>query len=495
MRGALARANPSVYPYFGLTRLRWALAARLIGALTLGFVGSLVFIWAIPRANPIHLTILLAVPFVFAVAVDHLVERCARLAEMRTRELDHQEIGAVPEDALYVGIAYADGFWSIQSSYSWDRGWLSISPNGLTFNGCASAFSLPSHAITGIRLARSSHESAARLRVFIDWLAPDGDTSALSLEPLIVGPRKAKSEAAESLHLNLQTTFSRPAEEPLIPTWPPSVSPERLRANDLRLGKRELIGLISRSMGTTLGACAVLYLTLTAFPVAPGFRRLLIANAFHFIFLGLTMLLFFFAPSPLANHASSARRNVAGSPRSVGMPTPASVQAQVHLPPMRRSLLLALPFLLLAGCGGSSSSSHSETPNFTYSAGLTSQGTNLKQLNGGTKVTGTNRLTGTTTIDGSPANVEMLGNVAYTNGNGPFFGFLDITLENGSILSMRMDGTATKNAAGVTSFDAKLEVIGGTETYNGATGQGHFTGTRPAELGSPLQMEVQATVR
>jgi hypothetical protein len=162
---------------------------------------------------------------------------------------------------------------------------------------------------------------------------------------------------------------------------------------------------------------------------------------------------------------------------------------------MRRSLTLALPLFLLAGCGGSSSSSDSEATNLTYTADLTSQGTNLKQLNGGAKVTGTNRLTGTTTLNGHPASVEMLGNVAYTNGNGPFFGFLDITLENGSILSMRMDGTATKNAAGVTSFDAKLEVIGGTETYNGATGRGHFTGSRPAELGSPLRMEVQATLR
>lgn len=169
--------------------------------------------------------------------------------------------------------------------------------------------------------------------------------------------------------------------------------------------------------------------------------------------------------------------------------------ARVNSPAMNRSCRIAVPFLLLVtGCGGSSSSSSRvETPNLNYAADLTSQGTNLKQLDGGTKVTGTNRLTGTTTLDGSTVNVEMLGNVAYTNGSGPFFGFLDITLEGGAILSMRMDGTATRNAAGVTTFDADLEVVGGTQTYEGAKGSGHFTGTRPAELGSPLHIEVEAT--
>lgn len=156
----------------------------------------------------------------------------------------------------------------------------------------------------------------------------------------------------------------------------------------------------------------------------------------------------------------------------------------------------ALPCLvLIAGCGGSSSSSNPAAPNVVYSVDATSQGTNLKQLNGGTAVSGTNRLTGTATLNGETVDVEILANVAYHNGSDPFFGFIDVTLPDDSILSMHMEGTASRDAAGVTAFEADLAVVGGTGVYENATGKGTFTGSRSAALGSPVHLDVRANVQ
>lgn len=166
---------------------------------------------------------------------------------------------------------------------------------------------------------------------------------------------------------------------------------------------------------------------------------------------------------------------------------------------MRRMILLRrlslLMLLLVAGCGGSSSSSNPENPNVVYSVDTTAQTTNIKQLNGGTAVSGTNRLTGTATLNGDPIDVEVLANVAYHNGSGPFFGFIDITLPDDSILSMRMDGTAARDSEGKTVFEAKLEVVGGTGVYENTTGRGTFTGFRNAALGSPVHLDISAAVK
>ncbi|MGV3617138.1 MAG: hypothetical protein ACO1SV_17560 [Fimbriimonas sp.] len=162
---------------------------------------------------------------------------------------------------------------------------------------------------------------------------------------------------------------------------------------------------------------------------------------------------------------------------------------------MTRRWLLALPLLLaLSGCGGSSSSKPT-AQNFAYTADLTSQSTNLKQLDNGTKVAGWNQLVGTTTLDGATVGVEMQGNVAYTNGNGPFFGFLTVTRPDESILTMRMDGRAVRDAdTGNTAFTCDLEVLGGTGIWNGAKGEGSFTGTRNASLGGVVSIDVRARV-
>jgi len=165
---------------------------------------------------------------------------------------------------------------------------------------------------------------------------------------------------------------------------------------------------------------------------------------------------------------------------------------------VNRRLFLALPiFVALASCGGSSSGGSKLTnPNVTFSVDVTSINKDIKTVNNGAGLVGTNQLTGTTTVGSSSSNVEVLANVVYTNGSGPFFGLMTVTLADGSILATRMDGTASLNAVtNVTSFDCKLTVVGGTGTYLNATGTGIFTGSRSTALGGAVHMDVKLNVR
>ena len=93
---------------------------------------------------------------------------------------------------------------------------------------------------------------------------------------------------------------------------------------------------------------------------------------------------------------------------------------------------------------------------------------------------------GSASVSGGAVDVEMIGNVDYTNGTGPFFGFVTFTWPDGSILSTTMDGGAQPASDGATSFAASLTVIGGTGRYANATGSGSFRGSRTGVVGSPV---------
>lgn len=131
----------------------------------------------------------------------------------------------------------------------------------------------------------------------------------------------------------------------------------------------------------------------------------------------------------------------------------------------------------------------------TITADLTSQGTTLTTVGAGGSVTyGWNRLTGTATGASGPVQVELLGNVAYDNGQGPFFGFVTFTFPDGSVLGTQIQGLATKDSSGVTTFASTLGVLDGTGPYVGATGTGTFTGSRDAALGQPVKATFTMTV-
>jgi len=86
-----------------------------------------------------------------------------------------------------------------------------------------------------------------------------------------------------------------------------------------------------------------------------------------------------------------------------------------------------------------------------------------------------------------PVEVEMLGNVAYLDGNGEFFGFVTFVFDDGDSVATRMIGEArsqpdTSDAV----FEADLEVLGGTGRFDTVTGTGTFTGSRTAALGGAV---------
>jgi len=119
---------------------------------------------------------------------------------------------------------------------------------------------------------------------------------------------------------------------------------------------------------------------------------------------------------------------------------------------------------------------------------LSSQARTLHQVGAAGAVTyGWNRLTGTATLDAQAVGVEMLGNVAYQNGSGPFFGFVTLTFADGSTIALEMQGVARADtAADTTAFSATLIVLGGTGRYVATTGTGVFTGSRTAALGNDV---------
>jgi Na+-translocating ferredoxin:NAD+ oxidoreductase RnfG subunit len=112
---------------------------------------------------------------------------------------------------------------------------------------------------------------------------------------------------------------------------------------------------------------------------------------------------------------------------------------------------------------------------------------------------GWNYLTSATKIDGKPGKVQFLGVVNYQNGSGPFGGFVTVTLDNGSILGLAVDGQGLSLAQGSGTADARfggsIKVISGTGDFNGAQGMGTMTGSRASTLGSPVPMKFNLTLK
>lgn len=130
---------------------------------------------------------------------------------------------------------------------------------------------------------------------------------------------------------------------------------------------------------------------------------------------------------------------------------------------------------------------------------LTSSRTELGSVEGGGDVIyGWNHLEGTGQVEpegftdllgpAGSVTVDMLGQVAYVDGSGPFDGFITFGFADGSTLAVSMQGRA--RAATDTSdafFSAELDVLGGTGRLAGASGTGRFDGSRTAVLGSPVE--------
>lgn len=167
--------------------------------------------------------------------------------------------------------------------------------------------------------------------------------------------------------------------------------------------------------------------------------------------------------------------------------------------PMRLMIvaLLAAVALVIAGCSDSSSKSGSSSTSTTiknaetveFPVTLTSAESRLLKVGPQDQHTyGWNKLVGTATFKGQSISVEMLGNVDYDNGNGPFFGFVTLTTTPNNTIGMRMDGSATVRSDGSTALSGTFTVIGGTGTFVNVVGNGTMEGSRKAAVGSPVEL-------
>jgi hypothetical protein len=136
-----------------------------------------------------------------------------------------------------------------------------------------------------------------------------------------------------------------------------------------------------------------------------------------------------------------------------------------------------------------------QTAKVTVTVTLSSKQTVLEKVGRGGDVTyGWNQLEGSASTPSGNVDVEILGNVEYTKGEGPFFGFVTLKFASLSTLGLHMEGKATLNADGSTALKAKLRVIEGTAAMTGASGKGSFKGGRDAAVGSPITITITVNV-
>ncbi|MFM1918313.1 MAG: hypothetical protein RJB01_1828 [Actinomycetota bacterium] len=163
--------------------------------------------------------------------------------------------------------------------------------------------------------------------------------------------------------------------------------------------------------------------------------------------------------------------------------------------PLRSLIILPVLFtsLLVALVAATPASAKPSTERIAFSAGFTSQNTSLTELPGGHKY-GWNDLTAAATINGQQATVRFQGSVDYTNGSGPFDGFITITFADNTQLALVADGDALLTDSGTTDFTGRINTITGTGKYKGVTGIGTMRGSRSGELGAPVSLTFRLTL-
>ena len=108
---------------------------------------------------------------------------------------------------------------------------------------------------------------------------------------------------------------------------------------------------------------------------------------------------------------------------------------------------------------------------------------------------GQNKLEGKADVLGQPATVEILGNVEYVTGEGPFYGFLTVKWDDGSSLGFNLQGKATSQPDGGTGLRADTRFIGGTGQFVDATAAARFVGGRDGAVGSPIIIKLTVDVK
>jgi hypothetical protein len=99
------------------------------------------------------------------------------------------------------------------------------------------------------------------------------------------------------------------------------------------------------------------------------------------------------------------------------------------------------------------------------------------------------RLTGPSTFQGVPVTVIDQASIAYSNGSGPFNGFITLLAADSSRVVMRFNGSTAAASDGGATVSGGLTVIAATGQWTGLQGKGILTGTRSGVVGSPLMAQ------
>ncbi|MEQ1948008.1 MAG: hypothetical protein ABL995_12515 [Bryobacteraceae bacterium] len=97
-------------------------------------------------------------------------------------------------------------------------------------------------------------------------------------------------------------------------------------------------------------------------------------------------------------------------------------------------------------------------------------------------------------IDGANVDLELIARLEYTNGSGPFSGFITHRWQNGDVLVTRYVGGAVLNADNSSTVTGTLTVLGGEGKYLNASGYGTVLGHRDGVFGSPVIYDVNLNV-
>lgn len=112
----------------------------------------------------------------------------------------------------------------------------------------------------------------------------------------------------------------------------------------------------------------------------------------------------------------------------------------------------------------------------------------------GQKQFGVGRLASIVDINGEQVTFEVLVSLQYTDGSGPFTGFLSLIWPNGDAVACRYEGVLVRDEAGDSRWNSILLVIDGSGSLTGATGVGTLSGFRSAALGGSVEYTVDLNI-
>jgi hypothetical protein len=93
--------------------------------------------------------------------------------------------------------------------------------------------------------------------------------------------------------------------------------------------------------------------------------------------------------------------------------------------------------------------------------------------------------------DGTVGTAYFVGGLDYTKGAGPFSVYYNVTLNDGSVLWYKGTGTAAVDGT-KTVFNGNVMVLGGKGLFEGAKGDGTYTGTR---IGADLYADYTINIK